>query len=331
MNTNYRKEFLAKKSLLLYLSYYMDIETIDKMLLLNKKFYSIYSDDIVWSNIFHRHFTKIRIIEKPNFAKVTSLTEKNQLGKKRKRFISAVKASKDKDFSCFRPSQEDCYNVVITGYCEYMPLESAIKEIYGPHQDIFSFFNCFFFYDETISLLSYFSCPNITNNNRVKKTDCFLFAFNRNFPLTFRNINKAEELITKFKCMNIILLENTYVPNDLDLLVDRLTSEELDELKVNLMKSDHEKAPQVDEFLSKYRDITHLKVNVCSNESINEVFYNIIKIAQNRVERQQKDEKGPVIGEKDLIQKIKDQPIKDITVKSIDDINNIKQEDLDRE
>lgn len=79
-----------------------------------------------------------------------------------------------------------------------MPLEGAIRDIYGKNQDIFSFFNCFFFFDETISLLSFYSSPNLTESHTVANTDCFLFSFNKNFPLTYKNFSKAEKLVSEF-------------------------------------------------------------------------------------------------------------------------------------
>lgn len=106
MERNYAKEFLNKRSLLLYLSYFMDIQTINKMLLLNKHFYEIYANDIVWHNVFHQNFTKLRIIDRPG-VEGKSLTEKNQLGKKRKRYISAMKNAKSKNLSSYRPAKQD--------------------------------------------------------------------------------------------------------------------------------------------------------------------------------------------------------------------------------
>lgn len=170
MESSAQKEFLSRQSLLLHLSFFMDIPTINKMLLLNKKFYEIYSNDIVWSHIFHQNFTKLRIIEKPG-SENKSIVEKNQLGKKRKRYISAIKSAKNHNLDSYRPADKDCYNVVITGYCEYMPIENAISDIYGKNQDIFSFFNCFFFCDETISLLSFYSCPDVTAPYNIAKTN----------------------------------------------------------------------------------------------------------------------------------------------------------------
>jgi hypothetical protein len=136
MSTDYRKEFLEKKSLLLFLSYFMDIPTINKMLLLNKDFYDIYSNDIVWNNIFHKNFTRLRIIEQPS-TETKKISEKNQLGKKRKRFISAIKNAKDVNLEKYTPKLEDSYTIIIAGLLEYMPIESAIKDIYGENQDIF--------------------------------------------------------------------------------------------------------------------------------------------------------------------------------------------------
>lgn len=205
-----RHEFLNKKSLLLYLSYFMDIETINKMTLLNHHFYEIFTNDIVWHNIFHQNFTKLRIIENPKtYAK--SKVEKNELGKKRKRFISAMKNAKNKDLSSYRPPKEDIYNVIVSGYLNYMPVESAIISTYGPHQDIFSFFNCFFFFDEKISQLSMYSSPNISNPYTIKSTDCFIFSVNRNFPITLKYLEKAKKLITLHGRENVVILENTYV------------------------------------------------------------------------------------------------------------------------
>lgn len=238
MESSAQKEFLSKTSLLLYLSYFMDIPTINKMILINRKFHDIFTNDIVWNNIFHKNFTKLRIIESPN-KKPISITEQNVLGKKRKRFISAAINAKNKNLTIFRPPKEDTYNVVITGYWGFMPLENAIKDVYGPHQDIFSFFNWFFFYDEIISSLSFYSCPTVTEGYTLRNTDWFLFAFNRNFPGSFKNFHKAEALVTEKGCKNIVLLENTFVPYDLSLIANRLKSEELEEVKYTLELPDN--------------------------------------------------------------------------------------------
>ena len=136
LSSDPRKEFFYKKSLLYYLSYFMDIETINKMVLLNKHFYESFTNDIVWHNIFHQNFTKLRIIENPE-TYAQSRSTKNELGKKRKRYISAVKNAKDKVLTSYRPPREDVYNIIVTGYLNYMPIESAIKNTYGPKQDIF--------------------------------------------------------------------------------------------------------------------------------------------------------------------------------------------------
>ena len=252
------------------------IPTINKMILVNKKFYHIFTNDIVWNNIFHQNFTKLRIIERPEKG-VKSISEQNELGKKRKRFISAAKTAKNKNFTVYRPPKEDTYNVVITGYCGFMPLEGAIKDVYGPHQDIFSFFNWFFFYDEIISSLSFYSCPTITEGYTLRNTDWFLFAFNRNFPGSFKNFHKAEALVAEKGLKNVVLLENIYVPNDLSLVANKLKPEELEELKTTLELPECKKAPAIDDFISNHSDVTHIKVNICSNSVINEVFYTIIE------------------------------------------------------
>jgi hypothetical protein len=148
----------------------MDIPTINKMLLLNKNFYEIYSNDIVWNNIFHKNFTRLRIIERPETEK-KKISEKNQLGKKRKRFISAIKGAKNISLEKYTPKVEDSYNIIIAGLLEYMPIENAIRDIYGENQDIFCFFNCFFFYDETISLLCSYYNPNLLVPYTIASTD----------------------------------------------------------------------------------------------------------------------------------------------------------------
>jgi hypothetical protein len=96
----------------------------------------VFSNDIVWNDVFHRHFTKVRIIEQPDEEEL-KVHEKNTLGKKRKRFINAAKRAKNVDFSSYTPAREDSYNVIICGLLEYMPVETAIKDIYGPNQDLF--------------------------------------------------------------------------------------------------------------------------------------------------------------------------------------------------
>ena len=198
-----RKEFMNKKSLLLYLSYFMDVPTINKMTSLNKHFYDIFTNDIVWYNIFHQNFTKLRIIENPATFEKSNI-QKNELGKKRKRYISAVTNAKNKDLSSYRPPREDIYNVLVSGYLNYMPIESAIKDTYGENQDIFSFFNCYFFFDEKISQLSMYSCPNMNNSYTINNTDCFVFAVNRNFPKTLKYLEKAEKLIKDHNKSNIM-------------------------------------------------------------------------------------------------------------------------------
>lgn len=81
------------------------------------------------------------------------------------------------------------------------------------------------------------------------------------------------------------------------------------------------KAPEIDEFVSKHPEILHLKVNICSNKTINEVFYSIISIAQDKNGSKAGDPKGALIGEKELSQKMKEQPSTDVGLKHVDDIN----------
>ena len=264
LSSDPRKEFFYKKSLLYYLSYFMDIETINKMVLLNKHFYEIFTNDIVWHNIFHQNFTKLRIIENPE-TYAQSRSTKNELGKKRKRYISAVKNAKDKVLTSYRPPREDVYNIIVTGYLNYMPIESAIKNTYGPKQDIFWFFNCFFFFDEKISQLSMYSCPALNNPYTIKTTDWFIFAVNKSFPSSLQCLEKAETLINENDLSNVVLLENTYVVNNIEDIADEFEEDELKEFNESVGLDDHVKSEKLDNFLAKHKSVTHIKVCICSN------------------------------------------------------------------
>ncbi|CAI2375382.1 unnamed protein product [Moneuplotes crassus] len=313
------KELKSKTSVLWYLSYFMDIETINKMLLLNKWFYDIYSNDIVWNNVFHQNFTKLRIIDDPqNMSK--NISAKNQLGKKRKRFISAVKNARKASKETFTPNKEDCYTVIISGLLEYMPVETAIKDIYGPCQDMFCFFNCFFFSDEKISLLCSYFTPHQLSTHSIRSTDCFLFPFNRNFPWTFKEFDKIKTLVEEKKCQNVMILENTHIPEDMEALADTLDSDELDQVKQELEKPQSEKFPEIDEFASSNPDIPYLKIDICSNHTINQVFYSLIKLSSKS--KKEIDINGQLMDEKDVEAMMKAGCTQDALMKSKEEINN---------
>jgi hypothetical protein len=323
MDSKASKEFKYKTSLLLYLSSFMDVQTINKMILLNKHFYEIFTNDIVWNNVFHKNFLKLRMIDKPGL-KEKSLFEKNMLGKKRKKFISIMKTAKNTDFESFNPEREDRYSVIITGFLEYMPIENAIQEIYGKCQDIFSFFNCFFFFDDKISQLSFYSWYNIADPHLLQNTDCFLFAFNRHFPSSFSNLDRVRELWEK-GISNIIFIENTYSSSDLEKYAERLHEDELEEFKQNLANPPQEQLDKLDEFLDDFKHISHIKVDTWSNEVINSVFYQIIMIGRQRKDRLKDDPRGPLIDEKNLLEKVKNHPVSDINMKTLDEINGTEE------
>jgi len=304
----------------------MDIDTINKMLLLNKYFYEIYSNDIVWNHIFHKRFTKYRIITKDDLAG-KSLTEKNELGKKRKRFISAMKTAKDMKLEAFRPAAEDCYDVVVTGFLEYMPIENVIKDTYGPSQDIFSFFNCNFFYEETVSLLTFYHSPYLNDSYRKINTDCFVLAFNRYFPDTIKHLEQVKKLLD-LKYENILVLENSHVPADLEIMQERLTEEEFEELKHNIDNVDQNVNDSIDSFIQSIPEENFMKVDICSNENINEVFLRIISFSRGRKDRR-KGNKGELLSEADLQGKVKNHKTKQPYILGPDDINQktIKETD----
>mmetsp|Transcript_3646 Transcript_3646/g.4469 ORF Transcript_3646/g.4469 Transcript_3646/m.4469 type:complete len:89 (-) Transcript_3646:162-428(-) len=85
-------------------------------------------------------------------------------------------------------------------------------------------------------------------------------------------------------------------------MAEILPSDEFEELKMNMEKPAYEKAAEIDEFILCHPDIPHLKVNICSNHSINEVFYKIISVSKAK----KKNKQGTsVIGESELLNKVK--------------------------
>lgn len=194
------------------------------------------------------------------------------------------------------------------------------------NQDIFSFFNCFFFWDETISLLSFYSCPDVTAAYNVAKTDWFLFAYNRNFPITFSNFKKAQELVEKHGWKNIVLLENTFEAHDISLVTDRLSDEGFQDALKQTRLFEGLSSDRASLSLFSILLVPHLKVKTCSNEVINEVFYTIISSAQTKKGLNIEDPKGALIGEKELSKTTKQQPVADVGMQHIDDINGIEAE-----
>jgi len=151
-----------------------------------------------------------------------------------------------------------------------------------------------------------------------------VFAVNRNFPNTIKFLKKATDLIDKYALKNILILENNYVPNDLEKLADKLSSEEMEELKKNLDKSDSEKAKELDDFLAQNPKINHVKVNLCSNKAINDVFFSIINIAQTKKKGDKGgDSRGAILGEAELSELVKSHPTETVELKSKDELDEM--------
>lgn len=125
-----------------------------------------------------------------------------------------------------------------------------------------------------------------------------------------------------------MLLENTHIPTDMAALADTLDEEELEEVKAQIEKKDSEKFPEIDVFAQSYPDIPYLKIDKCSNSTINEVFYNLIQLSQKS--KKEIDISGQLMDEKDVEAKMKEGDAQDALMKQKDDINNNAEEEVQK-
>jgi hypothetical protein len=119
-----------------------------------------------------------------------------------------------------------------------------------------------------------------------------------------------------------VLLENTYVPSDLEEVSKHLDDEELEELKKELEKEDSEKFPEIDKFREEHPDLTYIKVDKCTNKAINTVFHSLIQVSRSSKNNKTIDSNGHLVCEADIIKKIDVTKTKDANLKAKGDINS---------
>ena len=88
---------------------------------------------------------------------------------------------------------------------------------------------------------------------------------NKSFPSSLQCLEKAETLINENDLSNVVLLENTYVVNNIEDIADEFEEDELKEFKESVGLDDHVKSEKLDNFLAKHKSVTHIKVCICSN------------------------------------------------------------------
>lgn len=139
-----------------------------------------------------------------------------------------------------------------------------------------------------------------------------------------KEFGKIRELVEEKKCTNIVLLENTFVPTDMEKLSQDLSDEELEEFKMQIELSEDQKCPEIDEFIKAHQHLTYIKIDKCTNESINNVFYTLIECSKQH-KKTIIDSHGHLIGESELVGKVKNTKVDDVNLKAKEDINDTTQ------
>lgn len=107
-------------------------------------------------------------------------------------------------------------------------------------------------------------------------------------------------------------------------LAETLSQNELEEFKRQIEKPNDEKCPEVDEFINTHKHLTYIKIDKCTNESINKVFYTLIEVSKKH-KKTIIDTHGHLLGEAELVDKVKNTTVDDVNLKAKEDINNYEE------
>lgn len=113
-------------------------------------------------------------------------------------------------------------------------------------------------------------------------------------------------------------------------LSEFLTETELEEFKIQVQLPNDEKCPDVDEFINTHKHLTYIKIDKCTNESINKVFYTLIEVSRKH-KKTILDTHGHLLGEVELVDKLNKTPVDDVNLKAKEDINNHTESDGTKE
>lgn len=174
----------------------------------------MFSSDLVWAKVFQKNFSKIRIvynIEPKNMKK-----EGNHI---KRRYLSAMSQVKDVNLQVFEAEDGHQYQIMIHGYLQKTPVHDDIVQIYGKHQDIFSFFNCHLFYEDKLSTVTLFSVPRFYERlHLLNKVDTILIAVNRYYPRTFDDLYKIAASAKELDLNKIMIVENVGLPDEMQIV-----------------------------------------------------------------------------------------------------------------
>lgn len=210
---------------------------------------------------------------------------------------------KDVNLQVFEAEDGHQYQIMIHGYLQKTPVHDDIVQIYGKHQDIFSFFNCHLFYEDKLSTVTLFSVPRFYERlHLLNKVDTILIAVNRYYPRTFDDLYKIAASAKELDLNKIMIVENVGLPDEMQIVElkkkeeSTTTSnpekkftfddvqkrmEHFEELKDTQDDSEYG-FPELAQFKEKcgIEDMVHIKVDITSQDTINEVLCGCLRIAE---------------------------------------------------
>ena len=193
-----------------------------------------------------------------------------------------MKTCKDFTNKIFKPDSENKYETVFCGYLGPMPLSEEITSVYGVHQDLLSFCNCYLYYENNLCSLSTLSHPNFFTSDVFKTSiDSFTILVNRYLPKTYAKLDNYYEYFNKFNVRNIVVIENTAIPDVTpEGKLSHMKPEDLVEV-ANRVEDNRDSFPELDSFLELVTEAKHIQVDVVSIDSINQVFNAILSVSKS--------------------------------------------------
>ena len=181
----------------------------------------------------------------------------------------------------FKPSNNHKYETVFCGYLGPMPLTKEISNVYGFHQDLLSFCNCYLYYQNNLCSLSTLSHPNFYKSEVFKTSiDSYTILVNRYLPKTFSKLGLYYDYFNRFNVQNIIIIENTSIPDITpEGKLSHLKPEDLSEI-ANRIEDYQYSFPELENFKELIPGIRHIQVEEVSINSINQVFNAILSVSK---------------------------------------------------
>eukprot|EP00347_Sterkiella_histriomuscorum_P011509 403372182 len=200
-------KFYFNKNLAIEFSRFIDFRSLINILLVNKRFNQVYSQDLILWICLQNSFPEIRCAENFLFSDKKGLTTSNA-SKAFKEVSQCVKQLRE--CKGFKVSESRHFLVHVQGLLGKLPRSDDIKATSGENFDLLSAFQTFFVFEGEMYALTTYSCPlDKYGDYMINEIDCFLVLGNENLYLSRKDCEETKSLMSSRNLNNVVMLQNT--------------------------------------------------------------------------------------------------------------------------